>query len=821
MFLRPLIPILLSFVGGILLSDTALHEGYGVGLGLFFIVLVFLLLLFFLPLTFRLWGLIALFLSAGMFLEYHSRPRSDLDLLAEQRAEVTIMGTVLEPWSQSGKMGRVVVKVESMLGSWGERGRGEKIMVTVFRPAEEVFPGQRILFPAKLRPFQNFNNPGRYDYERTMRLNGFACAASVSEGRRIVPMGRGHLGFPFDELEVFRSPIRSLLRERLPPDEAALFQALILGEKQGINLQLREPFSKAGLGHVLAVSGLHVALVAWFAFTICVSLLSLSYRLALRVEIRKIAAAVTCIPVLGYACLAGFEVSCQRAMIMVLAFLCSMILGKEKEMWSTFALAGLVVLALDPSALFSISFQLSFCAVAGILWLGPPLRRMLRFPARGEKGKQKLTTRFYLYFADLAAVTLSATIFLLPLTSFYFHRLSLMVIPANLTVLPVLGLLVLPLGLCAAVSLPLSGSLAVILLKAAAWGLERMMDYVKYWSSWSWSEAWVITPNGPEVLLLYALMFSLYFAKRTAWARVALIVVLLLFAGDGFYWIQRNLYNPYLRVTYLDVGQGNAALVQFPGKERMLIDGGGFPGSQFDVGRMIVGPFLLRSKITRIDYLVLTHPQSDHMDGLCFIAAHFKPKEFWHNGERAETAAYRKLMGILRSRKVPIVSPMNWKGERLMEGVKVAMLHPRKDDEESSLKTNDRSLVLKLSYKDRSFLFPGDLEKAGEEKVILRSGADLESDVLLAPHHGSGSSSSWPFLKRVRPRVCVISAGVGNVFHFPNLQVLERLESLGCRTFRTDRAGAVEVVVGPKGGEVRSYLVRKEKGPEPLGPFLF
>jgi competence protein ComEC len=821
MFLRPLIPVVLSFAGGILLSDTVLPDGYGAGPGLFFVVLAFLFLLFFLPVSLRPWGLIALFLSAGMFLEYHNRPRSDLDALAAQRAEVTIMGTVLDPWFQNGETASIAVRVENTIGSWEERGRGEKLVVTVFRPAQEVFTGQRILFPARLRPFQNFNNPGRYDYERAMRLSGFACAASVSEGRRIVPMGRGHLGFPFDELETIRSPIRSFLKDRLPPDEAALLQALILGEKHGINPQLREPFSRAGLGHVLAVSGLHVALVAWLAFTLCVSLLSLSYRLALLVEIRKIAAVVTCIPVIGYACLTGFEVSCQRALIMVLAFLGSMILGKEREMWSTFALAGLVVLAIDPSALLSLSFQLSFFAVAGILWLGPPLRKMLAFPARGEKKKQDLATRFYLYFADLAAVTLSATIFLLPLTSFYFHRLSLMVLPANLTVLPILGLLVLPLGLCSSLFLPLSGSLAAMLLKAAAWSLERMMDYVGYWSSWTWSEAWVITPNGPEVLLLYALMFFLYFAVRTSWARAGLIVVLLIVAGDSFYWIQRNFYSPYLRVTYLDVGQGSAALVQFPGNERMLIDGGGFPGGRFDVGRMVVAPFLFRSKIMRIDYLVLTHPQSDHMDGLRFIAAHFRPTEFWHNGETAETPGYRQLMGILQTGKVPLVSPMNWKGERVMGGVKVAMLHPRKGDEDSGLKVNDRSLVLRLSYSDKSFLFPGDLEKAGEEKVILRAGAYLDADVLLAPHHGSGSSSSWPFLDRVRPRVCVISAGAGNAFLFPNPEVLQRLESLGCTVFRTDQAGSVEVLVGPEGGEVRSYLERKAKGTEFAGPFRF
>jgi competence protein ComEC len=821
MFLRPLIPILLAFAGGIFISHSACLEGYGVGLGLFLAVAAFSILFLFLPSSLRQTTVLPIFLFSGMFLGYHSRCASALMGLVDHGTRFTILGTVLAPPFQNEERARIAVRVEEILESGSEEGRGEKIMVTIFKPAGEYGPGEKILFPARLRPFRNFNNPGRYDYEQAMKLSGFACAASVSEGKSIVPMGKGRLGFPMDQLEAYRKPLRDFLKKNLSPDYAPLLRALILGEKQGIGPELRASFNRAGLGHVLVVSGLHVALVAWFAFAALVRLLSLSYKLALRLDVRRLAAALTCLPVVAYASLTGFEVSCQRAMIMVMVFLFSMILERERETWSTLALAGLVVLALEPASLFSISFQLSFFAVIGILWLGPPLRNILSFPARAEAMKGTLLKRFYLYFADLTAVTLAATIFLLPLTTYTFHRISWVVIPANLTALPVLGLLVLPFGLCAAAASALSTPLAETLLRAALWGLERMMDYVTFWGSWSWSEAWVITPNGPEVLVLYGFMFFAFFAVRFGWARRGVMVVLVLLAGDIAYWVHRNVYDSRLKVTFFDVGQGNAALIQFPGKERMLIDGGGFSGGFFDAGKMVVAPFLLRAKIARIDYLVLSHPDMDHLDGLRFIASHFHPREFWHSGEREEMPAHKELMEVLRFRKVPIVSPGQWEGARMIGHVKIDLLHPKGGHEERGFKLNDRSLVVQLTYRDKSILFPGDLEKAGEEKVVLRAGPGLRSDVLLAPHHGSRTSCSRIFLDQVRPSVCVISAGSGNPFAFPSTEVVRRLESVGCKVFRTDLHGAVEVIVGQEGGRVRTFLKENQKGSGPSGPFMF
>jgi competence protein ComEC len=821
MLARPLIPILLSFSSGIFISHSAQMEGLWVGLGLLLGVAAISIVYVLLPFSQRQAAVFPFFIASGMFLEYHSRFSSDIMDLVERGAPVTILGTVLAPPFESDGKARIRVRVEQIVESGSEKGRGEKIMVTVFKPVGEFSPGENILFPARLRPFRNFNNPGRYDYERAMKLSGFACAASVSDGRSVVPMGKGRLGFPLDRLEAFRKPLRDFFGKNLSPDQASLFKAVILGEKQGISPELRASFNRAGLGHILVVSGLHVALVAWFVFAALVRLLSLSYRLALMLDLRRVAATLTCLPVVAYASLTGFEVSCQRAMIMVMAFLFSMILAREKETWSTLALAGLVVLALEPASLFSISFQLSFCAVVGILWLGPPLRRLLCLPALRGEMRGTFIKRFYLYFADLAAVTLAATIFLLPLTIYYFHRFSWTVIPANLTVLPVLALFVLPLGLCTAAMFALWAPLAEIFLKAAVWGMERMMDYVAFWGSWPWCEKWVITPNRSEVFLLYALIFFAFFAVHRRWARSALVVVLVLLAGDVAYWMHRNFYNPHLRVTFLDVGQGNAALVQFPGRERMLIDGGGFSGGLFDAGKMVVAPFLLRAKIARIDYLVLSHPDVDHLDGLRFIASHFRPKEFWHNGEKARLPAHQELMEILRLQEVHHVSPGQWRDARRIGDVAVVVLHPEEGDEAQGLKSNDKSLVVKLTYRGKSFLFPGDLEKAGEKIVALRAGGNLKSEFLLAPHHGSRTSCSPFFLDQVRPLACVISAGSGNPFAFPSMEVVKRLEGMGCRIFRTDQDGAVEVIVGREGGVVRPFLKAKQKGTGPSGPFLF
>jgi competence protein ComEC len=266
-----------------------------------------------------------------------------------------------------------------------------------------------------------------------------------------------------------------------------------------------------------------------------------------------------------------------------------------------------------------------------------------------------------------------------------------------------------------------------------------------------------------------------------------------------------------LKVTYLDVGQGNSALVQFPGKERMLIDGGGFSRSTFDVGRMVVAPFLFQSKVLHVDYLVLTHPQADHMNGLRFIASHFQPKELWYNGYGVRNRSFTELMKIVEEKKIRKFLPSDLRSGRKISGVQVELLHPSSvESKEQLLETsagmNNKSLVLKLTYGGRSLLFPGDLERAGEEVVISRAGSLLKSDILLAPHHGSKYSCSTAFLEMVRPRICIISSGHGNYFGFPHSETLKRLRAAGSQVVRIDQVGAVQLSLGPSRFDVSTFL---------------
>jgi len=811
MFDRPLIPILIFFVGGILVSHKILSSCQWLVLPVFISISLLLFVALFLPSRLRIPCFIIIFFLTGISFDLAQHFSSQLLPYAIKRQKVTIEGTILEPLKVINEKARVNVIAHRLLLKENSIPLNEKLFVTVYNHIPNIEQGEKILFPARLRAFKNFNNPGGYDYESAMKLKGFTCAASISDGRRIVPMGPGHLPFPIGALKKIQQPIRDFFREKLGDQEFSLYRALILGERQGISHDLREPFNKTGLGHMLAVSGLHIGLVAWIAFFAFKWILSRSYTLTLKIDIRKLAALLTCFPVIVYTCLAGFQISSQRAMIMALAFLCSLILGREKDVWSTLALSGLVILAIDTNALFGISFQLSFFAVIGILWLTPTFINRIPDSIKTIQDKRTILGPLISYFIGLIAVTLSATIFLLPLISFYFHRISLVGILANTSVVPILGLWVLPLGLLSAVILPISSQAADIFLHAGTWGLNLMMEMIRFWSSLSWSSVWVITPNIFEIIMFYLLIFFIFFFRRWSWAKAGVLIITIVILVDIGFWTHRVCFNKDLKVTFLDVGQGNSALVEFPGGEKMLIDGGGFSRGHFDVGKMVVAPFLWHSKIRSIDYLVLSHPQSDHMNGLRFIARFFHPKEFWHNGDKVKTRSFKELMEIIRSKGIKELLPVDMVDGRQMNGVELEILHPESgtyslNPIKQRSKLNDNSLVLKITYKGKSFLFPGDIEYQGEKALISNKRHTLKADVLLSPHHGSNSSSSREFLEIVQPNICVISSGEGNFFRFPHKRTLKKLRDIGSRVIRIDKTGAVQCTVDSQKLKIITFL---------------
>ncbi|MFQ6079095.1 MAG: ComEC/Rec2 family competence protein, partial [Thermodesulfobacteriota bacterium] len=305
---------------------------------------------------------------------------------------------------------------------------------------------------------------------------------------------------------------------------------------------------------------------------------------------------------------------------------------------------------------------------------------------------------------------------------------------------------------------------------------------------------YVVTPTPFEIGLFALLILHLANLKKIKRLLPISILLLVVIVGDISYWYVQTHLTKELRVTFIDVGQGDSVLVEFPGGKRMLIDGGGFYDDSFDVGRNVVAPVLWGKKIATLHYVVLTHSHPDHFNGLKFIASSFRVDEFWENVQDYSSVPYLELKDIVARRRIHRITVHDASAPRLVNGVKVEVFNPPQPEmihgRNPWSQTNNRSIVLKITYKNYRFLLTGDIEREAEAQLV-KSGKDLRSDVLKVPHHGSQTSSTRKFLEAVNPSHALFTVGFRNIFNLPSPKVLNRYERAGCRISRTDRDGAV------------------------------
>jgi competence protein ComEC len=292
-----------------------------------------------------------------------------------------------------------------------------------------------------------------------------------------------------------------------------------------------------------------------------------------------------------------------------------------------------------------------------------------------------------------------------------------------------------------------------------------------------------------------------------------LIAAALYFAADISYLTFRDKFSSELKITIIDVGQGNSSWVQFPGGTNMLIDGGGFAKSSFDVGKGVVAPFLYYQRIKNIEPVVLSHPHPDHLMGLIYILNSFNVRNVWKTNLPVSLDFFPDWERAIKMNHINLSILSNNSAEKVFNGVKVKVLWPA-DDYLKNIRNfsydaeNDSSLVLKITYGNVSFLFPGDISSEIEKKLI-KAGADLKSDVLVVPHHGSNKSSSIDFIKTVGCRYAVVSSGKSNVFKHPHPSVLERYEEAGAEIFRTDQHGAITFATDGNKLHVDTFIKNK------------
>jgi competence protein ComEC len=415
--------------------------------------------------------------------------------------------------------------------------------------------------------------------------------------------------------------------------------------------------------------------------------------------------------------------------------------------------------------------------------------------------------RLLFYLAGTLLTSTAAILGTGPLVVYYFNRISPVGLLSNLVLVPLMGFANTLLSLLGALSVFISLPLAKILTGLNSFVLEISLALVDLFSRIPMASQRVVTPTVWEVLLIYGILILAANLKRWRRSLPGFILLVGIYGGIQVYWYFCIHNSLELKVTFLDVGQGDAAVIQLPRGKVIVIDGGGTPDGSFDPGERIVAPYLWKEKRKAIDYVINSHPHPDHLQGLLFLLENFEVKQVWDNGEREGESP---LVQTLLERSMGRLQTMGrGQGSQEIEGVKIEFLHPPLEKEKAlPFWGNDASLVLRLTYGEVSFLFCGDVEAMAEQE-ILKTGGNLQSTVIKVPHHGSKSSSTADFLAAVRPRFAVFTVRGGARPRLPNPAVLERYEAMGVKVLRSDRDGAITFMTDGKDLKVQTYL-RKE-----------
>lgn len=677
------------------------------------------------------------------------------------------------------------------------------VRVHVAGAAPQLAIGDRVSFRAALRPRRA---PG----DRGSRAGGRdtpSWLAGVPSRRAIVRVA-GPTPTAVERLRRARDRLALRIREHAGARAGGVLAALGLGARRLVPPDERERLAATGTAHALAVSGLHLGLVALWLHAALRWLLSRSERLLLRTRLDRVVAALTLCGLVAFTLWTGAEVATVRALVMVAIFLGGRLVDRRTDGPTALAVATIALLTADPGIVWQVSFQLSVAAVTAILWAAPVGTRLVARiqpgvnagPLLGRAGRA-LASGLWVSVAAAAGTT--------PVLAAHFHRVAPLSVLANLVAVPVLALVVLPLALagCLLVALlPAAWAPAVLVAPAAA--VTAWLDAIDLLATVAPDPAvsgdpWRVTAFalGAAILLRSPLVRR---GRLAAIAGAAAFLAPLVVgpagpgAADGFV------------ATVLDVGHGAATVLELPGGVTWLVDGGGRADGRAGPGRTRVLPALRARGVRRIEVLVVSHGHADHAAGLVAVATALPVVELWTPGP-PRTVAARRLERIVRSRGGRVLRVSSATAPRRYGAVPVTVMWPppagRGPPPDEGDPENQRSVVLRVGAPARGLLLPGDIE-AEAEAAIAATGVRLQAAALLAPHHGSATSSSARFVAAVRTRVVVWSRGASRRLRLPSRVVARRYEATGAYAFDTAEDGPITlrfdgdgmVVCGSAGG---------------------
>ena len=628
-----------------------------------------------------------------------------------------------------------------------------------------INPGNSVELSGFYQKGKERRNPGEFDYNKylqSINITGTVSINSVS-GMKIISEKKD---FYTSTLFQIRKFINDRIYELHNSQTSSLLRGLLLADRYEINYDLKTQFINAGVVHVLAVSGLHVG----FILLIFIFLFG-----RFNVQLR---AALTITGLLLFMLITGVPASVFRAVVMSIVLIIAFLTNRSTNLFNSIAIAALIILLVDPYEIYSAGFVLSFSAVLAIAAIYPMLDNWIR----NFNIKNKFLNFLLLFFA----VSISAQIGTLPLTLIYFGKVSLIALLTNLIVIPAIGIII---GLAFAtviISFVLQ-PLAVFYAAANDLMTDLLFKLITFSGDLDISHFQISQYSLYDTLVFYIFVLTFIYLIPRFNSPAAKILLGFLIVLNIFVYSKINneelLPDKVLSVMMIDIGQGDALLIKFPGGETALIDAGNATPN-FDNGERVILPLLQYLGIERIDYGFISHIDLDHYGGFISLIYHEKIETIYKPPADTNSGKDNRFEDFLRKRNIPIV----YYDQQILNisSTRLYILNEESDSRLQNFSDNNKSGIIKIVYGNNSFLFTGDIEKPAERYYAEKYNEFLDVDLLKVSHHGSTTSSTDIFLNFTQPEISLISAGFNNKFGHPKSEVLERLEKINTVIYRTD-----------------------------------
>lgn len=563
--------------------------------------------------------------------------------------------------------------------------------------------------------------------------------------------------------------IKDTINGTLTDEEGNLLLAILLGDKDKLSEDIQESFKTSNLSHMLAVSGAHVSYI----------ILGLTYVLQNSIIGKKNGKIVCIIFLLVFMAITNFTPSVTRACIMAVLTLFSGIIYRKSDVYTNISVAALITLIFNPYNLLDLGFQLSYGGTIGIIIF---IKRI-----QEKKSNSKVIN----YIKQMALVSIYANIIIIPIMMYHFNTVSFTFIISNIMASPILGIIVITGFLFIITSItvkPLTRLIAIFIKPI----LSILIKISQICSKLPFSNILVVTPYMFNVISYYAIILYCIKSKKNNKCKIIICLLIVLILINFIIYI----FPQKLRIFFIDVGQGDSTLIITPDKKTVLIDGGG--SDSFDVGEKVLLPYLLDRRILKVDYVLISHFDTDHCGGILTIMEKVKVKNIIISEQAEHSENYERFKKLMINKKIRLIEVK--KGDKIKIGryseFKILFPTSRLLSENP---LNNNSIVAQFNYNNFKMLFTGDIEKLAEQQILKTEKAEIRADILKVAHHGSKTSSIPEFIKAVRPKIALIGVGKNNTFGHPNQQTIKNLENIKCRIYRTDLQGEIIIKIDQKG----------------------